>query len=60
MTEYRVKIDDIHFKTTVCYEANEEHNEDIAVQYVLDNCMREIKEAIRRSIYVDDIRESEE
>ena len=55
MIEYRVKIDDIHFKTTICYEANEEHNEDIAIQYVLDNYMNEIKEAVRRSIYVDDI-----
>ena len=55
MIEYVVKIDDIHFKTCVCYETNEEHNEDIAVQYVLDNYMNEIKDAIKRNIYVDDI-----
>lgn len=55
MIEYKVKIDDIHFKTTVCYDADEEHNEDMAVQYVLDNYMKDIKDAIRRNIYVDDI-----
>ena len=55
MIEYKVKVDDIHFKASVCYDATEEHDEDIAIQYVLDNYMKEIKEAVRRNIYVDDI-----
>ena len=42
-TVYKVKIDDIHFKASV------------AIDYVLGNYYKEIRECIKRAIYVDDI-----
>ena len=54
-TVYKVKIDDIHFKASVAYEADEEHDEEAAIDYVLGNYYKEIRECIKRAIYVDDI-----
>ena len=57
MTAYVVKVEDIHFSTVVYYNRDEEHSEEIAIDYVLGNYMKELREAIRKNIYVDDIKE---
>ena len=55
MVRYRVKIDDIHFKTNVWYDATDEHSEEDAIEWVLGNMYDEIKEHIKKAIYVDEI-----
>jgi len=56
--EYVVKLENFNFKTTVCYDENEYHSEESAIDYVLGNMMSDIRKQIAQQMFVDDIREA--
>lgn len=51
-TEYRVHLE-LNKVIPVCYEANESHSEEDAIEYVLNNYMNEIKAELKKWAWAD-------
>lgn len=56
--EYRVRVE-LDEVFSICYDENERHSEDKAIDYVFDNYMKEIKALLKRNTYVEAVNEIE-